>query len=78
MIDACVPAGHQQGHEGKLRWIRLEKDGVDVGFQMIHADPGNPVAVGKPLGEGEAYQQGADQAGALGDGHAVDFICRDL
>ena len=78
VVDAGVAAGNQEGHEGEGRRVRLQKDGVDVRLQMIHADPWNPMPEGKSLGKGKSDQKGSDQSWTLGDGHAVDFAGVDF
>ena len=47
------------------------EDGVDVAFEVVDGDEGFVEAEGEGLGVGDADQQRAGQAGALGDGDGV-------
>ena len=46
--------------------------GGDVPPGMVDGDQRHPQGVGRRLGEVHPHQQGADEAGGVGDGHRVD------
>ncbi len=73
VVEGRVAAGDQQGHEGKSRRVRVKKSRMDVAFQMVDPHPGDTQAVSVALGKGKAHQQGAHQAGALGNGQGVEI-----
>lgn len=51
--------------------------GEDVSLEVVHFHHGGVLGDGEAFGEGDAYQQGAEQSGAAGDGDAVDLFGAD-
>ena len=58
--------------------MRFEKHGVDVPFQMIHADQRLPERLRQHLAVGHADEQRADQPWPVRDGHGVHIFQRQV
>ena len=55
-----------------FRFALLEKDGVDVAFEVVDGDEGKFVCVGESLSVGDADEKRSGEAGAGGDGDGVE------
>ena len=82
MIKNRVPAGNDQADGGQLRFapgdMRLQKHGVNVAFEMIHADQRFAERLRQHFAVGHADQQRADQARAVRHRHRVHVAQRNV
>jgi hypothetical protein len=69
-----VAAGRDQAHERRLDRVGLEEVGGDVTLEVVDGDQRQPAGRGQRLGGGDADEQRAHEAGALGDRDAVDAV----
>ena len=67
----------QQHQERRRQRLRLQVQRRDVAVQVADGDQRQAAREGQRLGGGEADQQRADQAGALGHGDGVDAVESD-
>ena len=67
-------AGHAQAQKGRLQVRVGDVVGGDVAPDVVNGDEGDAQAVGYRLCEGHPYQQRADEARGIGDGHGTD-VC---
>ena len=65
-----MAAGGDQADEGRVERDRLQPQAGDVAGEVVDHHQRLAGRVGERLGRGDADQQRADQARALGDGHA--------
>jgi hypothetical protein len=70
----CVPPTDQERQDRIGDIPVLDERRIYVGLQVVGRDQRPAVGVGQSLGKGEADQQGADQARALGHGKGLDLI----
>jgi len=68
-----MAAGHQQGHERRLRRVVLHQRRQQMAFHMVDSDGRHIQAPGQRTGHAGADQQRANQARASGIGHALDL-----
>ena len=71
-----VPAGDQQGDEGKGGRIGLEHGRQQMAFHVVHRHRRHAKTEGQAAADGRPHQQRADEAGAGGVGHAFDIAQR--
>ena len=55
-----------------------EEGGIEVGVDMVYADEGFVEGPGERFGGGEAYEEGADEAGAVAYCDCVEFVGCDV
>ena len=71
-----VAAGGEQAQERRLDRVRLQVVGGHVAVQVVDRRQREPARGGEGLGGGDADEQRADQARALGDGDQLDVVER--
>ena len=74
--DVAVPAGDHQAEEGRLQLGEGQIVGGDMGAEVVDRNQGFARRQGQSLGEVDPYQQRADQARRVGNGHRIDRIQR--
>jgi len=82
MVENCVASGDDEANGGHLRMargeVRFEDYGMNVAFEVIHGDERFAEREGENFAVGHADDEGAGEAGALGDGDGVDFSESDF
>jgi len=71
-VEVGVASADDQGEErGGVRegLLGVHQDGVDVAFEVVDGDQREVGAEGEGLGEGDADEESAGEAGAFGDGY---------
>jgi len=78
-VEVGVAAGDDEGEQGvraqgpgSRRRGRVHEDSVDVAFQVVDRDEGPVGGEGEGLGEGDAYEECAGEAGTGGDGYGFE------
>ena len=73
-----MAARGDQAYQGKtrgmLRVIAFQPGGVDVSLQVVDADEGKLLGEGQALGSVDTDEQGAGQAGPMGDTDAIQPV----
>ncbi len=80
-VEVAVAAGDHGGEQGTgvgEVLFGLEKDRLNVAFEVVDGDQGQIGAEGKRLGEADTHQQGAGEARAFRDGDGPEVaVVRD-
>ena len=71
--DDCVATGDEDSEIGILERL-FDLRGVEMGPDVVDADHGDAQRVGEGLGEVDAHEEGAEQAGPVGNGHSVEIL----
>ena len=61
MINIGVSAGYHKGNKGKVRRVIHQKQGINMGFQVVNACKWKLPCKGKGLGKGKPDEKGADK-----------------
>lgn len=77
MVENCVASGDDEADGGHLRMargeVRFENYGVNMAFEVIYGDERLVEREGENLAVGHADEEGAGEAGTLGDGDGVEI-----
>ena len=71
-VEVGVASADDESERREFGFGVFKEDGVDVAFEVVDGDEGDFAGEGEGLGEGDADEEGADEAGALSDGDGVD------
>ena len=73
-IQARVAAADDQAHARKHFFIAGEPASVDVGLEVVDGQERNSPGQANCLGGYESHEQGAGQAGRIGNRHGIDVF----
>ena len=72
-VQRGMAARDHEREERKAGRLRFEEGGVDVTFEVVHADERQAAGIGDGLGHGAPDQEAADQSRPLGDREPVEL-----
>src|ERR1039457_1623027 len=71
--SAVILSERSESKDLRLGLSFIQQDGVDVAFEVVDGDEGQPVGEGQGFGVGDADEEGSGEAGTGGDGDGVEI-----
>src|SRR5690606_40046192 len=72
-VEVRMPSGDDQGKGRKFSLGVVEKNRIDMTFEVVYAQEREPERKGKPFCVGQAHQQSSHQSGTTGHGNRIEI-----